>query len=103
MVADREPERPKLAALRPSAPAPASEDDEGAPVVQQPASFAAAPLPPSRPFDLGTIPGAATPIAASKSAKLASYYAPPKAAAAPAAGAAIHKAAAKGKGFVAAR
>lgn len=103
MVADREPERSRLAALRPTAPAPAADDDDGAPAVQQQPTFAAAPLPPSRPFDLGTIPGAATPIAASKSAKLASYYAPSKPVAAPPAAAAIHKATTKGKGFVAQR
>ena len=108
MVADREPERPRLAALRPIASA--APDDDDAPAVASAettrVAFAAAPLPPSRPFDLGTIPGAAIPIAASKSSRLgASYYAPTKAPAVRTAAAdALHKAAAtKAKGFVAER
>lgn len=65
MVADRPPERPRLAALRPQAAVADTDGDdaqqpEAAPVGKP---IAAAPLPPSRPFDLGTIPGAATPIA----------------------------------------
>lgn len=67
MVAERPPEKPRLAALRPQTAASATDADgdeeqqaEAAPVG---GPLAAAPLPPSRPFDLGTIPGAGTPIA----------------------------------------
>jgi hypothetical protein len=35
-----------------------------------------APLPPSRPFDLGTIPGAGEPIAAPRRRQAAMFYAP---------------------------
>jgi rare lipoprotein A len=108
MVADREPERPRLAALRQATAAAPDDDDAPATAsAESPrVSFAAVPLPPSRPFDLGTIPGAATPIAASRTARLgASYYAPAKAAPVRAAAAdALHKAApSKAKGFVAER
>ncbi len=41
-------------------------DDEPAFAGTRSRNLASAPLPPSRPFDLGTIPGAATPIAASR-------------------------------------
>ncbi len=101
MVADRAMERPRLAALRPVAGAQDDDEETAAEPAARP-TFAAAPLPPSRPFDLGTIPGAATPIAASRTAKLATYYAPVKAAATPSTSA-IQKTAAKGKGFAAER
>ena len=72
MVADRAPERPRLAAMRPqTAPAASDADDEGAPEVAASKPLASAPLPPSRPFDLGTIPGAGTPIAGRRAVAMA--------------------------------
>ncbi len=81
MVAERPPERPRLAATQP-APRDAERaiepDDEGETSVapSTPARAGgpptgaqlayAAPLPPSRPFDLGTIPGAGVPIGPSR-------------------------------------
>jgi rare lipoprotein A len=74
MVAERPPERPRLASLRTAAPQPTARDDgdEQAEAPEQPQKIvvASAPLPPSRPFDLGTIPGAGVPIAA-RSARVA--------------------------------
>lgn len=70
MVADRAPERPRLAALRPqTAPTANDGDDDQAAAPSKP--LAAAPLPPSRPFDLGTIPGAGTPIAGARAVAMA--------------------------------
>lgn len=71
-VAQAEPEPPRVrtAAIRPI-PVVASDDDEPAvAAAEREQKFVAAPLPPSRPFDLGTIPGAGVPIAASRSAAL---------------------------------
>lgn len=74
MIADRAPERPRLAALRPQTVTSATDaDDDQAAETQATAQkpLAAAPLPPSRPFDLGTIPGAGTPIAGRRSVVMA--------------------------------
>lgn len=72
MVADRPPERPRLASLRPQSVATATDaDDEQQAEAPVGRPLAAAPLPPSRPFDLGTIPGAATPIAGRRSVAMA--------------------------------
>lgn len=73
MVADRAPERPRLAALRPQTVATATDaDDAQADTPAAPSRpLAAAPLPPSRPFDLGTIPGAGTPIAGHRAVAMA--------------------------------
>lgn len=72
MVADRAPERPRLAAMRPQTVATATDADDDQ-QAEAPASrpLAAAPLPPSRPFDLGTIPGAGTPIAGHRAVAMA--------------------------------
>jgi rare lipoprotein A len=119
MVADRAPERPRLAALRPTPQTMASRatdaDEQPTAAAEAPrvdtqrVALASAPLPPSRPFDLGTIPGAGVPIAAARiKTSAASYYAPK---AAPTmklektgATGALHGAAvASGRGFVAQR
>ncbi len=73
MVAERPPERPRLAALRPQTTASATDAEGDEPQAEAPASrpLAAAPLPPSRPFDLGTIPGAGTPIAGRRTVAMA--------------------------------
>ena len=79
MVADRAPERPRLAALR-SEPAVVANDADGqAPETSsaRPA-LAAAPLPPARPFDLGTIPGAGTPIAGHRAVAMAGVSSAPR-------------------------
>lgn len=76
MVADRAPP-PRLAAAQPAPRAVEPEDDEETNVApraparvsaEEPARQLAyaAPLPPSRPFDLGTIPGAGVPIGPSR-------------------------------------
>lgn len=74
MVAEQQPERPRLAALRQPTPAVAQADvddtqTDAAPQERTP--MAAAPLPPSRPFDLGTIPGANVPISGPRAARAA--------------------------------
>ncbi len=68
MVADREPEPPRRAAA-PHGDQVASRDVDDAEAETPVAPLAAAPLPPPRPFDLGTIPGAGVPIAAQRSGK----------------------------------
>lgn len=69
-VAQAEPPA-RVAVARPAAVAAREEvadrDDETAAESVPPLKLAAAPLPPSRPFDLGTIPGAGVPVAASRS------------------------------------
>ncbi|MDE2364784.1 MAG: septal ring lytic transglycosylase RlpA family protein [Hyphomicrobiales bacterium] len=111
LVADREPEKPRVAALRPT-PQPESQSDvqeaDETETTQARPTLAAAPLPPARPFDLGTIPGAATPIAAAhKTRTAASYYAPTKIASEKSERAAmtalVRAASTKGRGFVADR
>lgn len=79
MIADRAPERPRMAALRTQPAVVANDADEEAveTVAPRPA-LAAAPLPPARPFDLGTIPGAGTPIAGHRTAALAGVSAAPR-------------------------
>lgn len=80
MIAEREPERPRLASAHVAPPrqarmeARSDSEDEGETSVAQSEEAAtprapagrqlayAAPLPPTRPFDLGTIPGAGAPI-----------------------------------------
>ena len=72
MIADRAPERPRLAALRPQMVASVTDADEQAEAPAAPSRpLAAAPLPPARPFDLGTIPGAGTPIAGGRAVAMA--------------------------------
>lgn len=71
-VAQAEPETPtRLASARPVPVAARAEvadrDEETAAEPFHAPKLAAAPLPPSRPFDLGTIPGAGVPVAASRS------------------------------------
>lgn len=73
MVADSAPERPRLAAMRPQTQPIANDGEDDAPQAEAPVHrpLAAAPLPPSRPFDLGTIPGASTPIAGRRAVAMA--------------------------------
>ncbi len=73
--------RPVMVADRPSPNAPfqTAQAEAVSPLVaMRPAPMPThAPLPPSRPFDLGTIPGAGEPIAASRPRTAALYYAAP--------------------------
>ena len=71
-VAQAEPETPTRVASARAVPVAAREevadrDEEPAAEPVHAPKLAAAPLPPSRPFDLGTIPGAGVPVAASRS------------------------------------
>jgi rare lipoprotein A len=64
-IARREEPAPvRVASAEPQVPAASAEEPDNAPV--RSAALGHAPLPPSRPFDLGTIPGAGTPIAAAR-------------------------------------
>lgn len=94
MVAEAAPQRPQ-GVVASSAPAPVASVAAPSPPALQPVVFAGldparsslpsfAPMPPARPFDLATIPGADVPImAAPRSQRTASFYAAPEISASP--------------------
>lgn len=77
MVADRHPQRERVASLQ-AATAERTEAESATPSAPTRAALASAPLPPARPFDLGTIPGAGVPIAGPRLTRV-SYRAPRRA------------------------